>query len=437
MVASSVGLAASAAFVVGLSAPSQADTLVATYRCTGGVAGSIPVELEAGITPKINSAGQLEVGWSLKYLGDRRFGSPGYFAKGSLLNLEGVVEITGAWDGQLRPKGGKEQAALVPGDQLVVPEGLSDAGSVQRPGTVRVVPGALVVRFTPAQGEVMVNNNRPAIEYTGGWSRITTEEEFGDHLNDLHTTTAVNEVAKLAFTGTQVEYIGRRERDLSPIQIRIDGQPITDPLVEPGKDVNGTPMTGTKAKEVLWKSPEMAYKQHTIEVENTAAGRAYLDAFKVITGALPSPPKHHEATCALVSGGGGIDVVVPGAPSSPPPTTPTPTGTPTGTNSPTNTPTTTPPNNNGDNRDPWHVGVVPGAVNTATTRASATPTTTRFIKAQVVKTPKGGVDTGEAPAEATGGPYGLIAGGSALLLVSATGGLLVRRRRAEHAGGVK
>ncbi|MFI6293443.1 hypothetical protein ACIBEJ_17765 [Nonomuraea sp. NPDC050790] len=411
---------------------------MAKYRCTGGVAGTIPVELEAGITPKINSAGQLEVGWSLKYLGDRRFGSPGYFAKGSLLNLEGVVEITGAWDGQLRPKGGKEQAALVPGDQLVVPEGLSDAGSVQRPGTVRVVPGSLVVRFTPAQGEVTLNNNHAGIDYTGGWSRIHTEAEFGDHLNDLHTTTAANAKAKLEFTGTQVEYIGRRERDLSPIRILIDGQPITDPLVEPGKDVNGTPMTGTKAKEVLWKSPEMAYKPHTIEVENTADGRAYLDAFKVITAALPSPPKHHEAECELVSGGGGIDVVVPGTPSSPPPTTPTPTNTPTTSNDPTSTPTTTPPNNNGDNDpDPWHVGVVPGAVKTPTTRASASPTTTRYIKAQVLKTPKGGVDTGEAPEEDAGGPYGLIAGGSALLLVSASGGLLVRRRRAEHAGGAK
>ncbi|MFI6539052.1 hypothetical protein ACIBHY_41810 [Nonomuraea sp. NPDC050547] len=424
--------------MVALSSPSQAATLNVTYRCVGGVAGTLPVELEAGVTPKINSAGQLEVGWSLKYLGDRRFGSPGFFAEGSLLSLEGVVDITGAWNGSLHPKGGKEQELLVPGTQMTLPEGLSDAGFVQRPGKIRVKPGALVVRFTPAQGEVMVNNHRPAIEYTGGWSRITTEEEFGDHLNDLHTTTAVNEVAKLAFTGTQVEYIGRRERDLSPIRIRIDGQPITDPLVEPGKDVNGTPMTGTKAKEVLWTSPEMAYKPHTIEVENTAAGRAYLDAFKVITGALSEPPKHHEATCTITSGGGSIDVDAPGTPSSPPPTTPTPTGTPTGTNSPTNTPTTTPPNNNGDNnQDPWHVGVVPGAVKTPTTRASASPTTTRFIKAQVVKTPKGGVDTGEAPAEATGGPYGLIAGGSALLLVSATGGLLVRRRRAAHAGGAK
>jgi hypothetical protein len=75
--------------------------------------------------------------------------------------------------------------------------------------------------------------------------------------------------------------------------------------------------------------------------------------------------------------------------------------------------------------------VVPGSTTSATPTASASPTAT---KAQVVKTPKGGVDTGEAP-EPGAGSYGLIAGGSLMLAGSVTGGLLLRRRRAEHAGG--
>lgn len=76
---------------------------------------------------------------------------------------------------------------------------------------------------------------------------------------------------------------------------------------------------------------------------------------------------------------------------------------------------------------------------TRTTTVTATPKSTRttYVKAQVAKTPKGGVDTGEAPETGGAGSYGLIAGGSMLLMGSATGGLLLRRRRATHAGGAQ
>ncbi|MEU0566752.1 hypothetical protein ABZ297_15365 [Nonomuraea sp. NPDC005983] len=442
LVAASVGLAASAAFVAA-SSTSQADSLIVTYSCWGGVAGTTGVQLEAAVTPRLTSAGMLDVAWSIKYVGNRRFGSPGFFVKGSQLNLQGTVDITGAWDGQLRPKGGKEQGQLVPGDQLVVPEGLSDAGSVKRSGTIRVRPTDLVVRFTPAAGEVLVNNNK--LDYTGAWNpNVRTAPEFGDHLFDLAETDQKDATAKLGFTATKVEYISRRERDLGPVRVRIDGEPVTDGLVEPGLDRNGTPMTGTKAQETLWSSPDLAYEPHTIEVVNTENKKAYVDAIKVITGRITEPPLHDQATCTPDSPPGAIDVTVPGSttppassppPSSPPPTTPTRTST--STPPPAN-PSTTPPQqwDPGPTAD-RHVSVVATSTSTvtATAKASSGPTSTKYVKAQVAKTPKGGVDTGEA-AEAGSGSYGLIAGGSVLLMGSATGGLLLRRRRAAHAGGV-
>ncbi|MFI6602711.1 hypothetical protein ACIBHX_41205 [Nonomuraea sp. NPDC050536] len=439
LIAATVGVAASAALSISMSPGHAEASLVAKYNCTGGVAGTEGVQLEALITPKLAEGGMLNVGWSLKYLGNRRFGSPGFFAKGSQLNLEGIVDIVGAWNGQLRPKGGKAQDALVPGAQLVLPDGLSDAGSVQRPGTIRVTPGALAVRFTPAKGEVMVNNHKLA--YPGGtWTRENTEAEFGDYLNDLHKTADLGAVAKLDFTGTQVSYISRRERDLSKIRILLDGHPVTDGLVEPGKDANGTPMTGTKAQETLWTSPELPYGPHSIEIENAEAGTAYVDAVKVVTGELTEPPLHDQASCTLINDPGSIDITVPGAT----PTSPTPTNsvTPTTTGTPTSTPTTT-------TSSPGHVGtptatatngmgqviVLPRATGTKTVTATASPTSTKYVKAQVAKTPKGGVETGEAPEQGRQ-PYALIAGGSVLLMGSATGGLLLRRRRAEHAGGM-
>jgi hypothetical protein len=445
-IAASVGMAASAAFVVSSPSGSAESSLVAKYLCTGGVAGA-SVQLEATITPRITEGGMLDVGWALKYQGTRRFGSPGFFPAGSTLNLEGVVDITGAWDGQLRPKGSKDQGELVLGDQLKLPEGLSAGVIVKNPGTIRVRPGALAVRFTPAKGELMVNNHKAVISYTPDWSRISTEEEFGDHLYDLHKTNQKDGIAKLSFVGTQVAYISRRERDLSDIRVLLDGDTVTDGLVEPGMDRNGTPMTGTKAKEVLWESPELPYGPHTIEVINTEPKVAYVDAFKVSTGDLDEPPTHNQATCALENDPGAIDVTVPGAtptsptPNSPSPTvtTPTPTG-PTGSPTPgPTTPTPTLPHNNPPGTNDGLVSVVPGTVRTSTSTATPKPTTTKttYVKAQVAKTPKGGVDSGEAPEPPGGGSYGLIAGGSMLLMGSATGGLLLRRRKAEHAGGVE
>ncbi|NUW45716.1 hypothetical protein [Nonomuraea rhodomycinica] len=447
LIGATVGMAASAAFVAA-SHPGQAEaSLVVTYQCRDGIAGA-GVKVEARVTPRIAAGGMLDVGWSLSYLEEnRRFGSPGFFAKGSTLDLEGVVDISGAWKGQLQPTGSKEQPELVPGSFLELPEGLSDAGSIQRPGKIRVKPGALTVRFKPAKGEVMVNDSNKAIKYDGPWWSHHTEQEFGDHLYDVSETGQQGASAELTFTGTQVAYIGRRERDLGPVQVFFDGKAVTDPLVEPGKDTNGTPMTGTKSKEVLWTSPVQTYGEHTIKIVNMEAKKAYLDAFRVTTGDSEVPPPYKEAHCEIVGDPGAIDVVVPGATPTSTPTTPTPTvttPTPTGTGgTPTSTATTPNPNNSSPySHTPGssHVSVVTGGVRTATATATVTPTrspkatTTRYVKAQVAKTPKGGVDTGEAP-EPTSSSYGLIAGGSLLLMGSATGGLLLRRRQAAHAGG--
>ncbi|MEV0197309.1 hypothetical protein [Nonomuraea sp. NPDC050691] len=449
LIGATVGMAASAAFVAA-SHPGQAEaSLVVTYLCGDGIAGA-GVKVEARVTPRIAAGGMLDVGWSLSYLEEnRRFGSPGFFAKGSTLDLEGVVDITGAWRGQLRPTGFKEQPELVPGDFLDLPEGLSDAGSIQRPGKIRVKPGALTVRFKPAKGEVMVNNSNKAIKYDPPWWSHGTEEEFGDHLYDLSETGEQNASAELTFTGTQVAYIGRRERDLGPVRVYLDGRAVTDPLVEPGKDTNGTPMTGTRSKEVLWKSPVLTYGPHTIKIVNAETKKAYLDAFRVTTGDSEAPPPYDEAHCVIQGDPGAIDLVVPGATPTGPTTSPTPTRpTPTVTTPrPTGTGTGTPTSPNPTNTWPYshspgtsHISVVTGGVRTATATATVTPTrspkatTTKYVKAQVAKTPKGGVDTGEAP-EPASSSYGLIAGGSLLLMGSATGGLLLRRRQAAHAGG--
>ncbi|NUR85847.1 MAG: hypothetical protein HOY71_17350, partial [Nonomuraea sp.] len=317
---------------------------MAKYHCVGGVAGAAGVDLEALVTPKLAEGGMLNVGWSLKYLGSRRFGSPGFFVQGSQLSLEGTVDITGAWHGQLYPKGDAEQDALVPGSYMKLPEGLSDTGSVQRAGSIRVAPTNLVVRFTPAQGEVMVNDDE-GVTYPGGtWTHEITTRPYGDFMRDLHKTTDMGATARLDFKGTQVTYVSRREQDLGKIQIKLDGQTVTDGLVEPGKDVDGTDMIGTKPQQELWTSPELEYGPHRIEITNTEGKTGYVDAIKVVTGEITEPPLHDQATCTLTNNPGAIDITVPGATTPPPSTSPPPTSpTPTTTGTNTQPPGTTPP----------------------------------------------------------------------------------------------
>ncbi|MEV4112335.1 hypothetical protein [Nonomuraea sp. NPDC049695] len=444
LIAASVGVAASAALLVTSSTPGQAEaSLVANYRCTGGIAGA-GVDLEARMTPQVEAGGQMYVRWDMSYKTDgREFGSPGFFPKGSSLALEGTVDISGAWNGRLLPRGSKDQPELVPGQYLELPEGLSDQGSIKRSGKVRFKPGALFVRFTPAKGEVMVNN-KTDVEYTGGWEWEYTQEQYNDHLNDVQKTSTHGEVAKLQFIGTQVAYIGRRAPGLGPIRVLLDGHPVTDPLVELGKDRSGKPVIGTETQVVLWESPKLDYGPHTIEIVNVEDKPAYLDAFKVTTGEVGEPPIYNQATCTLLGDPGAIDVTIPGStPTNSPSPTPTdsPTVTPPTDNTPTNSPSPTPtatnttPNGGSNDGGLGHVIVMPSA--TGTSSGSATPkttgpTATKYYKAQVAKTPKGGVDSGEAPDRETR-PYGLMA---ALVMAGGGGGLLLRRRRAAHAGGV-
>ncbi|MFC6539854.1 hypothetical protein ACFQES_24240 [Nonomuraea salmonea] len=82
-----------------------------------------------------------------------------------------------------------------------------------------------------------------------------------------------------------------------------------------------------------------------------------------------------------------------------------------------------------------NVIVVPQTSSSTTTSPKPTgPTATKYYRAQVAKTPSGGVETGVAPDE-NRPPYGLMATGMVVAMGSAGGGLLMRRRRAAHAGG--
>ena len=442
-IAASVGLAASAAFV---AMPAHADTfnLVVDYSCTGGVAGTQPVQLRARvqIPTTVQTGGMLKLGWTIEHLNAPRFKSPDYYAAGAKMSLIGNVKLDGAWNGTLEAHGSEDQPALKPNQQLTPPTGLSSEAHMTDAGVIKLTPQAMSVDFVPPAGELVVNNDDSRVIYrdAADWAHVpSTRPEYGDWLRDVHTTTKRGSEAIIRFRGTGFEYVAREMPDVGRVRVIIDGVDGHDPsaIVDPTKDGSGNPTASIKGNFSLWERKDLTYGQHTLRIRSLDDGLPmHLDAFKLHTRELIDPPTEHRSTCVITNNPGTVEITVgaggspdpSGTPTTPPPVSPTSTVTPTVT--PT-TPGVTPPGQTDDR----HVSVVvPGSTTSATStpKASAGPTATNY-RAQVVATPKGGVDTGQAPEP---GSYALVAGGSLLLMGSATGGLLLRRRRASHAGGM-
>ncbi|TXK35755.1 hypothetical protein [Nonomuraea sp. C10] len=428
--------------------PAEAQTfnLVVDYSCTNGVAGSAPVTLRARvqIPTTMQTGSMLSLGWTVEYTGTRRFMSPDYFPAGAKVSLVGNVKLEGAWNGVLQPRGVEEQGDLQPNMRLEVPEGMSSEAHMTEEGVIQLTPQGLTVDFVPPEGEEIVNDDEVSrITYKGGWyHQGSLPMQYGDYGRDLHTTANRTDEAVIKFHGTGFEVIGRRMPDVGRIRVIIDDD--QSAIVDTSKTESGEPTNVIEGNSTLWRRDDLPYGYHRLAVRALDDGKdVHLDAFKLLTADLINPPTLHRSTCTITNNPGTVEINVGGA--SPDPTDthdpdptdtndpdPTDTGTPTVT--PTTTPSTTPPGHHDlPNDGGRHVSVVvPGSTTTPT--PSANPTVTNY-KAQVVATPTGGVDTGEAP-EREAGSQALLLSGSLLLMGSVTGGLLMRRRRAEHAGGM-
>ncbi|MEV0626934.1 hypothetical protein [Nonomuraea wenchangensis] len=455
LIAAGVGMAASAALVM---TPAEAESfnLVVNYSCTGGIAGNNPVTIKARVNiPTVVEVGSaMNLSWTLEYTNTRRFLSPDYFEAGALTSIVANMKLDGAWNGVLEAHGTQEQSALQPNVRLETPAGLSSSAHLTEEGVIQLRPQGMTVDFIPPAGVVTINNDElNRIKYQGPWVHDpATPVEYGDHLRDVHTSPQVDSTARIDFLGTGFEYIGRRMPGVSKVRVRVDDD--TTGVVDPTKTESGQPTNAINGNVSLWKRVDLPYGKHTVIIRNLDNAPIHLDAFKVHTGAMIEPPTLHRANCVVTSAPDVVEITVKGhdAPTSPPPTTTGPTTTPPTTippTSPTPTNTGTPTNTATGTHSPspssqyTHPGIVivgPGGTSTATPTAStsATPTVTKYVRPQVVKTPKGGVNTGEAPdPPMDSGAYTLIAGGSAMIMGSAAGGLVLWRRRAAHAGGVK
>ncbi|WP_329089855.1 MULTISPECIES: hypothetical protein [unclassified Streptosporangium] len=441
----------------GASGASNAE-LVVDYSCTGGIAlngSTVNLRTTVSIPTTLTVGEPLNIGWALNYKnGDpARFGSPGFFGPGGKVLVTGNVQLSGSWVGVLQPKGLVDQPGkLQPGKILKLPDGISDAAHTVQAGTVKVTPRKLFVDFTPPAGEVMVNNDDPRVGYhaAADWYELNDQPlSIGDHGRDLHRTDKVNSFSTFTFTGTGIEYIARRSTEAGQVGFKIDGQDATPSSIDASKNPDGTPTNAAhQGGLTLWRFNGLKYGEHTIQVTNLEAGKfAQVDAFRVITRELANPPADYRATCTLVSAPVSVNVTIsePGGSSSPSPTIsdPDPSVDPTlPTPTPTVTPTPTPtPSGTGGQNDDQSVGTKSTTTSTTTSTpkptltvtATVTPTRPTPTTPQVIITPSGGAQTGEAPGEGSG--LGLLGAGTAMVTGSALGGVALMRRRAAHARG--
>ncbi|MFF4773225.1 hypothetical protein ACFY05_10240 [Microtetraspora fusca] len=471
MAASVLGLAGAAAIVVpSLSAGASTAELVVDYACTGGVAqsGSGTVHLRTKVTiPTVVNVGEpLNVGWELNYRDVTRFGAPARLPKGGKIEVTGNIQLSGAWEGVLKPKGSVDQPeAMVKGSPLDLPKGISDFAHIDRAGTLKVTPRKLFVDFRPPASEDMVNDDDPAILYSDGWDDLNDQpSQNNDHHLDLHRTTSAGKWAQFTFTGTGVEYVAQKDQRAGPVDILIDGQPGSPPRIDPSKNDDGTTVNdANKGGQTLWRFRGLPYGEHKIEIRSVEDGKwTQLDAFRVITRELVNPPKEYRAECNLVSTPVSVNVTI-GDPATEQPSSPSgsTSGDPSGPSNPSDSASpSTSSNPSGSVTSPLpgspsatpskSSGVAGGGssptpsdskLTSVVILGSPTPTITTTItlpastptSPQVKVTPKGGAQTGEAPETSRASAAVLIGSGGAMVFGGVFSGVVLLRRRAAHA----
>lgn len=457
------GLAAAVASVVGgmllatPATPAQAQTaeIDLTYRCRGGLVSSTPVQLKATLTVQTAlTVGQpLDIRWDIKYADTSRFVSPDYFAAGGRLSATGAVKVTGQqWSGELHSSGAQEQERLRKGDALTLPSLISGAVSTTQPGTFEIVPERLTLGFIPPASERIVNDDDPAVTYHGDHWRDDNDRpaHFNDIHNDVHATDKAWHRVEFKFTGTGVDFITEQDYRAGRLEFKIDGRPGVPQHADASKDENGNPVTVVnRGNHTLWSVRGLPYGEHTLEITNTEDKWAIVDGFRVVTEELLDPPSQFRVTCTAVNKPTAIRVVISeggaGSPSNGP-----------GNGGPSSTPSVSPSNGNGGNGDGGGNGnespspgpsdggqsPSPGTSGSPTPSGSPRPTVTTTVTAtatptvaQVLVTPRGGVQTGEAPAGNAAGAAMLLGSGGLLLALAAGSGVALARRRAAHATG--
>ena len=81
----------------------------------------------------------------------------------------------------------------------------------------------LTVKTKPLPPALLVNDNDPAIRYTGQWQALKRRER-GYHQGDIHATMALGDSVEFIFTGTGIALLSEKLNDLGAVEVFLDGR---------------------------------------------------------------------------------------------------------------------------------------------------------------------------------------------------------------------
>ncbi len=132
----------------------------------------------------------------------------------------------------------------------------------------------LILKTAPALPSVLINDDDPAIRYLGQWKAVA-RSGCGYHHDDLHATTHAGDSLELTFTGTGIEYIAEKFKDLGDVDIYIDGKFRAN--------VNLAMQNFPRISQVVaFRDDGLPPGRHTIRIVSKSGAYAVVDAFRIM-----------------------------------------------------------------------------------------------------------------------------------------------------------
>ncbi len=125
----------------------------------------------------------------------------------------------------------------------------------------------------------VLNNNHGDITYQGSWNESVNRTYADDYNQDVHATTTNEDYFEYTFTGTGIEYITEKYRDMGNVEILIDGIAI--------ETVN-CHVTGDRlSQQLVFTKTGLVNGTHTIKGVKKSGDFMLVDAFKIYS-AIPT-----------------------------------------------------------------------------------------------------------------------------------------------------
>ena len=134
----------------------------------------------------------------------------------------------------------------------------------------------LTVRTKPLPRTVLVNDDDPAIRYTGQWQAFKRPER-GYHQGDIHATMAAGDSVEFTFNGTGIALLSEKFNDLGAVDVLLDGRSRGTIRLKQDDFPRLVQIT-------VFTEQDLSSGSHTIRLINQTAVWFTVDAFAVTTG---------------------------------------------------------------------------------------------------------------------------------------------------------